>query len=218
MPFTDWDVYQSDPGLDVRLDLLSPLAGIGSLYVARSGVAGTDHAVNLALGAAAGVGPFTRGVLRALFRVTTAATASPHALGLFCQASQRDLTGGVGACYAALLLTTGTSGQVDSFGLYQFGSGLAEPTTPLAAETGLGIPAGTVVALELEWETIEGAGVLLSGRRGSAANFSDLVQRWQTMETSGALTTSLAEGLCFWIKGSGDYVVRADDTTVAELQ
>jgi hypothetical protein len=220
MPLNDFNIYKSTAGIDVDLDATAPLIGISSLLVDYTAPAGTPppgEAVNVALKTSVGVGPFTRGSLRTLFAVTTASYASPHAFGIFCQASQRDLTGGTGTCYAAVLQTTGTSGTVDSFDLVEFASGIEEPPTALESESGLALPASTTIAIELEWELLDSGYIVLTGRRGSADDFSDLVQKWQKLITTSVLSTSQAEGLCFFLQGGGDFTVRADETIISEL-
>jgi hypothetical protein len=162
---------------------------------------------------------FTRGRLRTLVKLPSGTTRTRA--GIYCMASQADLTS-LGSAYYACI-------QNDSFGgdrtlqLSKVTAGFDQepPGTTLGSVAHPAFTETATVALELEWvaDAAVLGGTRLIVRQGSATDFSDLVDKIDITDVSSPLVTSAGEGLVLVKWGtSGDLAeARFDQTTVVQM-
>jgi hypothetical protein len=213
MSLADWDKFGST--YTVSIDNATPLVGSGSLFIDFSGSSNSSRGNLLPKDPGSLSGKLIRGKIRALFQYTV--LASNNGPGLFCLASQRDLSS-TGSCY----FISFKRDQINRLTLYKsnnVGTTIEEigGLTPLAFAV-LSTSANTTYSLELEWyvDIPNLSGTQLKVRVGSATDFSDLALVMSTIDVSSPLTTTVGEGISLsGSGGSNDY--RADKTTLISL-
>lgn len=211
MALADWNIYKSNSGLLVAIDILAPILNTGSLKV------GPESSIADAAFCAVPKNPpyphgYTRGKLRSLIEVASTG-AEQH--GLTCMQSQENVTGAAGAFYA---LELDTLSLLNKINLVKYSAGLQGSKTTLATGANNGFTLNTPKAVEIEWnmDLAELGGVQLIVRSGDATDFSDLVQLHNVIDTTSPLSTTVGEGL-YAKRTSNALEVRFDETRLDEL-
>ena len=221
MALSNWTVAKSDTELSASLDLVTPIVGGGSLSLKNNAAPGTDDGIMMTPASPVASG-FTRGKIRTLCRIDTSATASGQGLGIFFMADQADLTLGAGSCYALVWRTATTNGAISQLHIANYTAGFDDPTSyTLASESFAQVVAGTVLAMEVEWnlDVIGLGGLRIIARRGSLTDeltdFSDMTEVVTHLDAS-PLLTSVGEGIFMINNASGDMDVSFDQTKIIE--
>lgn len=197
MSFTQWDTFSTGSGgVTFTLEVGSPLVDATSLkMVAVDDAAGTvlpSDSGGLSHG-------FTVGRLRTIVELTTlpgSFGASFISFGIVAMQSQDDVTTTGNAYNFALHM--GAGGSPQSFNLNKIvgldGSGFGTNLDTLAITP---FTAGSIFTMEFEWiEAVsEIGGVQLTGKTGTATDFSDLSTVVSALDTTSPYTTSVGEGL-----------------------
>jgi len=208
MALTDFTFYTTEAGQEVALTSTNPILGTSSLRVRRHTATGTNLACN-GLRAAPAERGFVRGRLRTALRLETHTGTIDHGLGLLCMQSQTNLSSGAGSAYGLMLRTSTTGGLIDSLRLLRYTAGLAAPTSNILASYAVNLALGTTVCLALEWRFDPGRNeIRLTGYFSPTFTFPTqpiLPQVLTTVVTSGALSTSVGEGVGIFINGAGDH-------------
>lgn len=209
LAYVDLDYYLSGVTIQAVNDLVTRIAGEGSLRVDR--VSGTDSpSMNCAPKTTAGVRQgLTTGIIRGTFQVETLSSSSP-ACGLLCMQSQRNVTV-AGACYALAWQPLKTSAQLT---LRKYSAGLAVPGSTVAVANA---PAGTTLALQLAWALApNGAQLVLEAAAGTALDYGDLSPLLSYTDTS-PLTATVTEGAFYEDGGAGqDFSMLLDNLSLME--
>jgi len=212
-----WTFYVTDVGMSAALSASNPILGTSALRIARNAVGTSNISAHGAL--ITWSHGWTRGRMRTAYRLDTHTATTDHGMGLYCLASQADLTAGVGACYALALRTSTTGGTIDSLRLVKYSAGLAAPTggVVLATYATGNIVLGTIVCIELEWRVDLTAlgGVALTGRYATGFVLPaqpTLPTVLTYTDTSSPLTSSVGEGVWIFANGTGDHTSTFGET------
>jgi hypothetical protein len=134
-------------------------------------------------------------------------------------ASVDDLTNASGSAYGCVIKTHVSDAALYEFQLVKWTAGLATPGTVLATET-FTLGAGVTCAIQFEWYvdmTVLG-GCQLTASRGTATDYSDLVQKHALVDTSTPLQVTVGEGpLLALSAGSSDTIVLHDQTSLTQI-
>jgi hypothetical protein len=212
--WADWTFYKSDVDLLSVIDGSTTIVGAGSLRL--SNVNDKAPASNVH-GFYTTNNSFTRGRIRTLIQLPSGTTRMQA--GIYCMASQADLTA-TGSAYFACLQND-SNGGARTLQLFKFTAGFDGSLSTLDSVSHPAFTETAVVALELEWvaDAAVLGGTRLIVRQGAEEDFSDLADVLDYTDVSSALVTSVGEGLALvkWDNFSNLAEARFDQTTVVPL-
>ena len=200
MAFADHEFDKSDPGITNVIDVADPINGNGALRVDNAGneAAPAINILNERLNT-----NFQRGLIDG--KIRTRFHISDHELavtregeyGIYCMASQLDLTLGAGAAYAFVL-------HVDTdfdWRLVEYASGISIGGGRIDHASGstVGAPAlDKNMVMELDWvlDLDNIGGIRLTCRAAAGTDFS-LLETVYTVTLGSPLLTSVSEGLLY---------------------
>jgi hypothetical protein len=190
MSLADWDVYTSNTGLGLSINVLTPILSLGSGRFGGTSLGGGLNSIvinpTVASGRTSGV---TRGKFRSLFRYDDFTAGAK--LGIAFMQSNKNIAEVSSTFYKAeLLQSDGKLYLIKATGTTIGGGG-----TLASVYFSPGI--NTVFCLEVEWivDLGELGGTALFLRRGFATDYSDLTTVISYLDVSSPLTTSVAESL-----------------------
>ena len=201
MAIADWFIVKTDPGVDVHLEIGSPIDGTGSLRIAQDAIAAVTPVASAHLRLMAGPpqSQFLKGKVRTLIQpkqVTDGATSVTFQ-GIQGMMSQADVFTAGGKAYFA-----GRWGGVSpSWWIARADNGVtgAGSFTMLASGTTTNLPGiDDIRAMEFEWvyDPLEFNGVRLTLSAAPDDDFGNLVQIYQIVDTSAShLDSTVGEGL-----------------------
>jgi len=215
MALSDFNIYRQHASITFAIDTVSPILGGGALRLASFASGQRANAIR-------NVAPnqFTSGRARWLCVKRTNPGASSDRLGVLFNTSQEDFSVGSGptAYLACLVLTSTTTAR---FQLVRVNNGLPSLTDLTPSTQNFSLAVNTVVAVEVRWELslANFNGFQFRLRRGSATDFSDLVDEpgGTVVVTTNLLQTTVGEGPAIVAAASspGDY--RIDQMQVVPL-
>ena len=130
--------------------------------------------------------------------------------GLSCQQSVRDINPDGTSFYFAGYSHTG-----DRLGIGKATNGLQQTLglMPFQVFTPFTLSAGSTISIEFEWE-VSGTSVILTLRKGTTTDYSNLAQILTYTDSSSALLTTVGQGLCYATPDfSSNPEFRVDQTT-----
>jgi hypothetical protein len=206
MALSDWTIYKNIAGLQVSIETSTPIVDDGSLHLQNVGIStGTHQFINLTNNDY--VKGKSRGRIRTLlnFKATPAPATDRTFAGINFLSAALDMSPGTPNTYAFSAFSD-FSGGVRTFRLSRWSI-----AGPLGSEVTLHTVAhpaftfGTPFALEVEWHLDVAAlgGVRIILRKGTALDFSDLVQIYDAVDPSLAITSTASEGVYLFRFGSG---------------
>jgi hypothetical protein len=226
MAIADWFIVKDDPGIDVNLEIGSPIDGTGSLNITQTSIAATVPVANAHLRLMAGSpqSQFLKGKVRTLIQPKqfTDGATSVSFNGILGMMSQADVFAAGGKAYFA----GRWGGATPTWWVTRVDSGVTGTSshTMLASGSATNLPGvDDIRAIEFEWvyDALEFNGVRLTFSASPDDDFGNLVQIYQFVDSSANhLTTTVGEGLF----GSALHSVAGpvvqtfyDNTTIFEL-
>lgn len=206
MSFSQWEINKSNSSSIVHVDVFDPHTGTGSLTMRRDGngpEAMTAHPSD--------VGGLNHGLLHGRLRTIIRAngsfgigTAQTSWAGIHCMQSIDNITAS-GDCYALMWIFQDKNATLNDLRIYKMGASI----NTLSGATLLGTDAtfskvmDDVWTMELEWDATSGTQVDLTGRTGTATDFSDLADAITVTDSSLPFTSTVGEGVFHRHQSSG---------------
>jgi hypothetical protein len=217
MAYADFDVYKSHAGMIVAVDVLSPVEGVSSLYLADNGVGGDPQAIAIRQDGGGYTRGLTQGRMRGLIKIISSPGASA---GFTFLQSQVDITTS-GDLYGIFVGRPRLS--IDQLCLKKLvtNQGLQAPAIELLVLNYS--PSTNVIALEVTWvvdlTTLGGTYIKVSASdpASSATDFSGLITRYEAVDYSSPLTTSAGESWSYHNAFGGTNSYYIDTCSVAQV-
>lgn len=234
MAVTDWDIYKSNAGATVNLDILTPMEGAASvvLNVATPlGEPSREHIVLVPSDAGGLPHGKLAGRLRSIIRVEDFTGANGNrSYGFTFMMNQDDVSGVTGECYMARLHLTQNPPSRDLSILkctQGFNVVAVNDTAPGTSVIATTVPAfltsllpGDTIPFEIEWiaDSVQLNGVQMKVRHGLIGDLDFINLDASSpvityLDTSSPFLTTVAEGIA--IRHGGQAVF--DTTTLYEL-
>ena|SRR4249920_2598730 len=209
MSFFQWEWFKRYSTQQAYVDLTAPVVGDGSLRLV--GASTGTGAIQGRWAQAANRG-FRQGRITTLVQ-PLAGVAAQDMYGVYGAASQSDLTGASGTCYAALLVVGG-SPTTWNVTLVKVTAGFGGTLTVLQTHV-LPMAFGQPFGIQLQWLSDPQIGTAVRLAFGTALDLRDLVEQPVVQEPSVFIQASSGEGPVAVLTASGD--VRFDTTSTEEI-
>ena len=184
-----------------------PVLGTGTLRM-RIGTGGAMNIIPVFPGALATDRGLLAGKIRTVMRWNNSGGVSYW--GLMALQSALDMTTGTHNAYG---LAFNTLGGANNIHIAQFDNTVLVGWTSLAASASNAFMNNVPIAVEFEWDATSLTSVVLTVRKGTMTDFSDLAPLLSFTDTVSPHVTSVAEGL-WGVFVSGPINVYWDNTTI----
>lgn len=218
MAISDWTT-QVQGNYVFLLETVTPVAGTGSLRLERNSGTGAEAAIIYPTSLTTGV---TKGRLQTIINLEdmTDDGAGPQQIGMFFMVDSIGTPLTTSSMYS---FTIGVeTGGMSSLNLGKsIGAGVAglDVTALDTLATAFEV-IGSNIALQVDWvfDAIQFAGTKITARWKNGTDFTGLATVFELVDTTGPLTTSVAEGLgALTNTGTNDWVMFFDDTSLFDL-
>jgi hypothetical protein len=218
MALLDWNIYKTPSGLSAIIDPGSPVLGSGSLLLKNTGFGGSLNVTSLV---ALSDSLYTPGLLKGRMRqVVNITSANRTRAGFSFMHSHADISPSTGRAWYEAIALADFSGSQRRWGISRYTNGFFSGTTLFSSGTPVW-SFSTTFTMEVEWnyDLADLGGLRITLRVGTATDFSDLAVVYNTIDTSGLITTSLGEGpyVLKWDTFGDTYTVRYDNTSIYTL-